>query len=284
MKPVMIFFVLFFFSSSLLSQYNDSNLKQYINTFKYAKIKSESKIQEVMDDNQTVIDRLSAYDLKVGALAKYIESLSLNDFLEILAKRDKAYEEDLYKPAEFSLKHDEDISNKFMKDSIRFGIYEQILRSHLEFLYAESIASLIMSPVILKVKIKSIENETYEVYNDENIGLIIVNAEIEDIIKGSKHFNTGQLVKFYYIPFWVNREIILDINKSYFLSLLPVIDSKYGVRRLALNVNEKNGGVSLISENKLLDKENCYNLGVKLWLDFKEKISSLININLLKGE
>lgn len=270
---------------ALFCQFANQNFTDYMKTFEDAKIASESKTEEVINENQVIIEKLSPLNIRTGALSKYIESLPVSDLLNIIEKRNKAYEEDLFKPGLFSLKYDENIYMKYSADSISFGVYEDILRRRVEELYGDAFASLILSPIVLKIKIVGHEKtERSYLSNDNWVGLLIHTAEIEDIIKGSNHFNIGDNIQFYYIPFWVNKTIKFTDKDSYFLSLLPVTDNKTGEQRLALNVNEINGGAIKISEDIVLDEENYYQLGKLTWSDFKAKISSLINVNQLKGD
>jgi hypothetical protein len=284
MKLLLHLIIFILFPSSLFSQPENIKLMDYINTFQNAKIASETKIHEVIDENQEVIDMLSPLNLKTGALNKYIESLPLNDFLDIIDKRTQAYEEDLFQPQEYWLKHDEKLSEKFAKDSIRFGVYEGILKRRLKELYGDAAAGLILSPILLKVKITSIKTEPYKLSDDESIGQIIINAEIQDVIKGSNHFSLGETIQFYYMPFWTYTDKAFSTNESYFVSLFAIIGNKTGERRFALDVNKVNSGITRISRDVLVDEENYYGFGRISWQEFKEKIFSSINIDLLKVE
>ena len=285
MKLIIHFIVFLLLFSNLFSQQKNAKLVDYVNTFHDTKIASKAKIPEVIDENQDVIDRLTPLNLRTGALSKYIDSLPLKDFLAIIDKRNKAYEEDLFKPIEFWMKYDEELVNKkFARDSIRFGVYESIIRTRLKRLYGDVIADLILSPILLKVKIISIETKPYKINNDDAIGQIIITAKIQDILKGNKHFNIGEIIQFYYMPFWTYTENYFSINDYYFISLFAIIDNKTGEHRYALDVNEVNGGITEISNDILLDEDNYYGFGKISWQEFKDKISSLTNINLLKGE
>lgn len=284
MKNMIILISFIIYSSSLFAQYGNQNLTDYINTYEKAKTESESKIQEVINENRSVIDRLSSLDLKILALRKHIETLPVNDFLEIIDKRIKAYEEDLYKPREYSLNHDEEIVNDKNKsmNNVRFGIYENILVTHMAKLYGKSKAQLILSPLLLKVKIIKEESESISISNDDWIGLRILTAEIQDIIKGKNHFKVGETIKFYFVPFWLQKGNRFSNNESYFISLIPVVDNIDGKRRLALNVNELNDGIVNIQQDTVLDEENYFGLGRLTWFDFKTKISDSINLNTLR--
>ena len=285
LKKIILFIVFILFSSSLLGQYNNSKLSAYVNTFRDAKIASKAKIQDVIDENQGIIDKLTPLSLKTGALSKYIDSLPLKDFLDIIDKRNKAYEEDLFKPIEFWRKHDEELVNrKFARDSIRFGIYEGILRTRLKELYGEVIADLILTPILLKVKIIRVKNEAYKINDDQAVGQKIITAKVQDILKGGNYFNVGENIKFYYMPFWTNTENYFSRNDSYFISLFAIIDNTNGKRRFALDVNDVNGGITKISNDTLIDKDNYYGFGKISWKKFKSKIFSSTNINRLKGE
>jgi len=284
MKLIIHLIVFVLFSSSLFSQDKNVKLMDYINTFQNAKIVSETKIQEVINENQEVIDRLTLLNLKTGALSKYIESLPLNDFLDIIDKRNQAYGEDLFQPQEFWLKHDEELSEKFARDSIRFGVYEGILKRRLKELYGDVVAGLILSPILLKVKITGIKVEPYKIDKDTYLGQKIITAEIQDILKGNNHFSIGETIQFYYMPFWTYTDNAFSPNESYFISLFAIIGNKTGARRFALDVNEVNGGITKISQDVLVDDENYYGFSRISWQEFKEKISSSINIDLLKVE
>ncbi len=283
MKLIILFFVTLLSSVILFSQDKNPNLTKYVKTFQQAKSLSKSNIQDVKNENQHVVDRLTPLNLKTGALSKYIKSISLNNFLNIIDKRNKAYEEDLFKPQQYWLNHDENIEKNFAKDSIRFGIYEGILREHLEDIYGDIISSLILSPSLLRVKIIGNTREVYKVDKELALTKTVLIAEVEDIIKGENSFKKSDIIEFYYYPFWRHKEGDFETNKSYFVSLIPVVDNINGEEKLALDVNKVNDGFVEISENIVQDNKNYYGLGKKTWEDFKNQISSLINIEILKG-
>ena len=281
---VLITILAFILTSSLIfCQSDTSNLSKYLETFQKAKSLSKSKIQEVKSENKNAIDKLTPLNLKTGALSKYIKSLPQNDFLDIIDKRNKAYEEDLFKPQKYWLNHDKNISNNFTKDSIGFGIYEGILRNHLEEKYGDIISTLILSPALLRVKIIANTREVYEVDKELSLTKTVLIAEVEDIIKGAKNFKKSDIIEFYYYPFWRHKEGDFETNKSYFVSLIPVVDNINGKEKLALDINKVNDGFVEISENIVQDNQNYYGLGKKTWEDFKNQISSQINIEILKG-
>lgn len=264
---------------SIFAQPNNLKLMDYVNTFTKAKTVSNNKITQVKNSNQAVIDKLSKLDIKTKALEEYIKSLSPSNFLKIISKRIKAYEEDLYGPQEYWMEFDTEVSKKYSSDSIRFGIYENILRNHLEDLYGEAICNLIMSPVLLRVKVIGQETEPYDVKNNITLKLKVITAEIEDMIKGENHFTAGEKIQFYYMPFWKHTENEFLDNEEYFVSLIPIIDNKNGEHRLALDVNKINDGIIKLSKGILLDNKDYYGFGKISWQEFKNKISSLININ-----
>lgn len=257
---------------------------EYVNTFRHAKTESETKVFEVLNSNQYVIEKLSSLDIKILALEKYIKSLSLDGFLNIIEKRINAYKEDLYKPLKFHMGHDEEVNNKYGKDSVSFGIYEGILMRHLEELYGNVLAQLIFSPIIAEVKVTKVEIKPYIINKDQSVGQKIILAEIQDIIKGNNHLKIGATIEFYYMPFWTNTGNEFICNEVYFILLFPVISNKNGDRRLALNVNEVNGGIVRISQNILIDDDNYYGFGRIPWSEFKNKIVTKIDIKQLKGE
>lgn len=276
--------LLLIFTSPLLSQSINQNLLNYVKTYEDAKISSESKIQEVINENHSVMDLLSSLDIKILALRKYIESMKTDDFIDIIEKRNAAYDQNLFEPAEFWLEHDEELEKNLARDSITFGIYEGILRNNLVSKYGDVLANIILSPILLRIKLVDTEKVAYKIDDENNIGLDVFTAEIEDIIKGQNHFNVGEVIQFYYVSFWLHTEHRFSIGESYFISLLPIVDNKTREKRLALNVNNVNNGITIISNDIVYDQENYYNFGIVSWESFKTKISSLISVNQLKED
>lgn len=282
MKLLIYFIVLVVSCSCSLGQNNNSKAKDYFDTFKEVKIKSESFQIELLNNKQFVVEKLTPLDIKILALEKYISSLSLKDFLDIVDKRNKVYEQDPYLIAEFQIQHDEEIDKKLYKDSIRFGIYEGIINRRLENIYGKTLGQLAISPILIRAKIKNQKIESYKVMDDFYLELKIIVAEIEDWIKDNSLISKGKSIQFFYAPFWTGSNIKFTNNESYFFSLLPIIDNKSGKKRLALNVNEVNGGLIKIFDSKLIDSNNYYGFGILPWEEFKNKICALFKINKCK--
>jgi hypothetical protein len=256
----------------------DSALNQYLEQVKNIVRNSDSKLKDVFARKEYATGNISNRDLKILALEEYIKSLSTNDLLSVVKKRERIQEQDLYRLEEY-IKHNLYINfNDQEGNYVKFGVFEKMIDNRITGLYGIAIKELIINPVLLKVKIIDRKSESVMVSESRSIGRTIITAEIQDIVKGEKHYKIGDNIKFYYMNFWARgSKVKLTDNDSYFVTLFPV-ENKNGDKLLGLNINE---GLLKISQNIILDENNYYGFGKISWSDFKRRIIDKINIDKL---
>lgn len=286
MKVIIKLTVFLIFGTFTIAQLNTNNpkLNEYVKTFYDCTKNSQIILKKLRGNTTNTLNSSFSLELKTKALKNYIEEINESDFLNIVEKRQKAYEDDIYKPQEYWTKHDEEIVKNNLMDSLRFGIYEGIISNHLKQLYGTTLSKLILSPLLLKIKVKEINTDKFTVDNNLTLTRIIIKAEIQDKIKGNEQFKIGKCIQFYYFPFWMHNSQSFSEDKLYFISLAPVIDNKSWEKDLALDVNETNNGITMITSDIIQDESQYFGFGNIKWQDFKIKINSLINLKRLKGE
>ena len=256
----------------------DSALNRYLEQVRNIIINSDSGLRDSSSKIEVKDGSILKREIKILALDDYIKSLSINDLLSLVKKRERILELDLYKLEEYR-KH----NIYFNMDGVegyyeKFGMFEGRIINRVKDLYGSAARDLIINPVLLKVKIIDKKSESKVVNETRSISQTNITAEIEDIVKGEKHYKTGDNINFYYMDFWARgSKTRLTENGSYFVTLFPVIDNN-GDKLLGLNYNE---GLLKISQDIVLDEKNYYGFGKIAWPDFKMKIIEKINIDKL---
>ena len=256
----------------------DSALNRYLEQVRNIIINSDSGLRDSSSKIEVKDGSILKREIKILALDDYIKSLSINDLLSLVKKRERIQELDLYKLEEYR-KHNIYVNINGVEGYYeKFGMFEGRIINRVKDLYGSAARDLIINPVLLKVKIIDKRSESIVVNETRSIRRTIITAEIEDIVKGEKHYKTGDNINFYYMDFWARgSKTRLTENGSYFVTLFPVIDNN-GDKLLGLNYNE---GLLKISQDIVLDENNYYGFGKISWQDFKMKIIERISIDKL---
>ena len=256
MKIIILLYLSFLQSISIYSQ-NAEN-------FKVSTINFFNKVTEFTQDfNRSNIDDLLVSkqftDEKINKL--------LEEYYNVKAEDPEGFSKYQHlKRNEFEIRNKTNPTTKELMIPEKIGIIYRIIVSK----YGKNNTDLFLTPWFLKIKVIDIKSE--KLNNPEGpTSKSYLLAEVLDVIKGQKKFNTGEIIRIYFLQDWLHDKKF-EKNKSYFVPLKQS-NCYYGnCEEVGLVMfPDNNWGVYPIENNELIASDNYFGFPDKIdWTNFKK--------------
>ncbi len=270
----LLFLILF---SNLIAQNQNTAIDDWFNTIKQYTRNVIVPKTSLNKSNMTFEEKQKTRipDANMETLKK-IETMDKGIILDLARKFNKAMLENPVLFKKNMIDDEIEVEQEIKKgryDVMSIDIFTTILKDNMKKKGYEKQAEFLDIPLILKVRINSIDTKTYKTKAPVSFSMpkTVIGGSVIDIIKGESTFNKGDELEFYYMDMWKKTENQFELNQEYLVCLAIKITEKRDYE-LALVPNVNTDGIYLVKDNILLDETKYFGTDTRInWGDFKSR-------------